>query len=225
MTMKRIQPDWSFKILLIGDSGVGKTCLMFRFADNMFAETFTPTIGIDFKIKTLRVRDKTVKLQLWDTAGQEKFFNITRSYYRNADAILLVYDRTDASSFQNIARWMRNIDENAPDDVIRILVGNKSDLHDRLIVSTHEGKLLADKFRVDFFETSAKSDTSPTVSKMFYFLTEKLLDQKQEAAAREQQSSSSSTHQTGNISLTNNPSESTYGKLLGCCSSTRTVDD
>ena len=113
MTTKRAQPDWSFKILLIGDSGVGKTCLMFRFAgkwnfdglenkllfdtdthrflsiilfachhlDNMFAESFTPTIGIDFKIKTLRVRDKTVKLQLWDTAGQEKFFNITRSYY------------------------------------------------------------------------------------------------------------------------------------------------
>jgi len=122
---------------------------------------------------------------------------------------------------------MRNIDENAPDDVVRILVGNKSDLHDRLLISTHEGKLLADKFRVDFFETSAKSDTSPTVSKMFYFLTEKLLDQKQEAALREQQSSSSSstTHQTGNISLTNNQSESTYGKLLSCCSSTRTVDD
>jgi GTPase SAR1 family protein len=119
---------------------------------------------------------------------------------------------------------MRNIDENAPDDVVRILVGNKSDLHDRLVVSTHEGKLLADKFRVDFFETSAKSDTSPTVSKMFFFLTEKLLDQKQEAALREQQSSSS-THDRGNISLTNNPTESTYGKLLGCCSSTRTVDD
>ena len=117
---------------------------------------------------------------------------------------------------------MRNIDENAPDDVVRILVGNKSDLHDRLIVSTHEGKLLADKFRVDFFETSAKSDTSPTVSKMFFFLTEKLLDQKQEAASREQQSS---TNERGNISLTNNQSESTYGKLLGCCSSTRTVDD
>jgi GTPase SAR1 family protein len=118
---------------------------------------------------------------------------------------------------------MRNIDENAPDDVVRILVGNKSDLLERLVVSTHEGKLLADKFRVDFFETSAKSDTSPTVSKMFYFLTEKLLDQKQEAALREQQLST--PHSTGNISLTNNQSESTYGKLLGCCSSTRTVDD
>jgi Ras-related protein Rab-8A len=150
-------------------------------------------------------------------------FNELLCFKRNADAIILVYDRTEASSFQNISRWMRNIDENAPDDVVRILVGNKTDLHDRLVVSTHEGKLLADKFHVDFFETSAKSDTSPTVSKMFYFLTEKLLDQKQETASREQQLSSA--HQTGNINLTNNQSESTYGKLLGCCSSTRTVDD
>ena len=118
---------------------------------------------------------------------------------------------------------MRNIDENAPDDVVRILVGNKSDLHDGLVVSTHEGKLLADKYRVDFFETSAKSDTSPTVSKMFFFLTEKLLDQKQEAALREQ--SSSPIHQTGSISLIDHPSQSTYGRLLGCCSSTNTIDD
>ena len=211
----------------------------------MFAETFTPTIGIDFKIKTLRVREKTVKLQLWDTAGQEKFFNITRSYYvsertssstlqpfplrfqRNADAIILVYDRTEASSFQNIARWMRNIDENAPDDVIRILVGNKSDLHDRLVVSTQEGKLLAEKFRVDFFETSAKSDTSPTVSKMFFFLTEKLLDQKQDGQqtstnnGQQHQQQSRSTA----IQLGQQQAETAYNKLIGCCSSTRTVDD
>lgn len=118
---------------------------------------------------------------------------------------------------------MRNIDENAPDDVIRILVGNKSDLHDRLIISTHEGKLLADKYRVDFFETSAKSDTSPTVSKMFFFLTEKLLELKQEAALREQQLSNTNTN---SIQLTNaNTIESPYGKLFACCSSTRTIDE
>jgi GTPase SAR1 family protein len=120
---------------------------------------------------------------------------------------------------------MRNIDENAPDDVVRILVGNKSDLHDRLVVSTHEGKLLADKFRVDFFETSAKSDTSPTVSKMFYFLTEKLLDQKEDIARREQQSTSAQ-NQAGNINLAHhNLADSSYGRLIGCCSSTRTIDD
>lgn len=115
---------------------------------------------------------------------------------------------------------MRNIDENAPDDVVRILVGNKSDLQDRLVISTHEGKLLADKFRVDFFETSAKSDTSPTVSKMFFFLTEKLLDLKQESASRERD-----TPAPGTVNLSNYPADSAYGKLIGCCSSTRTVDE
>lgn len=122
---------------------------------------------------------------------------------------------------------MRNIDENAPDDVIRILVGNKSDLHDRLVVSTQEGKLLAEKYRVDFFETSAKSDTSPTVSKMFLYLTEKLLDQKQETAAREQQSNTAGQHhsQSSSIRVGAQQAESAYNKVLSCCSSTRTVDD
>jgi GTPase SAR1 family protein len=106
---------------------------------------------------------------------------------------------------------MRNIDENAPDDVLRVLVGNKSDLHHRLVISTQEGKRLADKFRVDFFETSAKSDTNLSVSKMFYFITEKLLDQNQ----------SKSDHSTVDIDRPNNPSESTYGGLIsGCCSLT-----
>lgn len=120
---------------------------------------------------------------------------------------------------------MRNIDENAPDDVVRILVGNKTDLHDRLVVSTQEGKLLADKFRVDFFETSAKSDTSPAVSKMFYFLTEKLLDQKHEAALREQPPTTRGQQPSEGIHLADHSGALNYGKLLGCCSSTRTVDE
>ncbi|CAF0791332.1 unnamed protein product [Didymodactylos carnosus] len=221
--MVRAQPDAQFKILLIGDSGVGKTCIMFRFADNMYTETFTPTIGIDFKIKTVRVRDKTVKLQLWDTAGQEKFYNITRSYYRNADAILLVYDRTEAVTFQNIARWMRNIDENVshPDDVVRILVGNKSDLQNRLIITSNEGKALADKYKVDFFETSAKSETSPNVNKMFYYLTEKLLDQRANKSSTSIEQSDL-TERTASINI----GTSTYRQFLGnTCCSTRTNDE
>ncbi|CAF0821911.1 unnamed protein product [Didymodactylos carnosus] len=221
--MARVQPDAQFKILLIGDSGVGKTCLMFRFADNMFAETFTPTIGIDFKIKTVRVRDKTIKLQLWDTAGQEKFYNITRSYYRNADAILLVYDRTEAVTFQNIARWMRNIDENVsyPDDVIRILVGNKSDLQNRLLITSNEGKALADKYHVDFFETSAKSESSPNVNKMFYYLTEKLLDRRTNESSNLNEQSDL-TERTSSINI----GTLAYRQLVGnTCCSTRTNDN
>jgi GTPase SAR1 family protein len=102
---------------------------------------------------------------------------------------------------------MKNIDENAPDDVVRILVGNKSDLHHRLIISTQEGKKLAEKYHVDFFETSAKSDTSPNVSNMFYFVTEKLLDIKQ----------SVSKTPADNIDLSTNPANSAYEKLTSCC--------
>jgi GTPase SAR1 family protein len=109
---------------------------------------------------------------------------------------------------------MKNIDENAPDDVIRVLVGNKSDLHQRLVISTQEGKRLAEKYRVDFFETSAKSDTNSNVSKMFYFITEKLLEHNQ----------SLSKSSTNNIDISTKQSDSTYGSLYNsCCSSATTT--
>ncbi|CAF2461420.1 unnamed protein product [Rotaria sp. Silwood2] len=203
-----------YKILFIGDSAVGKTSLMFRFADNTFTESFTPTIGIDFKVKTILFRDKLIRLQLWDTAGQEKFYNITRSYYRNADAIILVYDRTVASSFQNVSRWMKNIDENAPDDVMRILVGNKSDLHHTIVISSQDGKKLAAKYNVDYFETSAKSDTNANVSRMFYTLTEKILEQNQVAPKPLDTT----------VHISNNPIDSTYEQLISCCSVSRIAD-
>ncbi|CAF0806093.1 unnamed protein product [Rotaria sordida] len=212
--MTHSQSNRPYKILFIGDSAVGKTSLMFRFADNTFTETFTPTIGIDFKVKTIFLRDKSIKLQLWDTAGQEKFYNITRSYYRNADAIVLVYDRTVASSFQNISRWMKNIDENAPDDVIRILVGNKSDLHHSIVISSQDGKKLGDRYNVDYFETSAKSDTNSNVSKVFYTLTEKILDQDQVT----------SKPLATDVHILINPSDSIYDKLTSCCSSSITTN-
>ncbi|CAF0773326.1 unnamed protein product [Rotaria sp. Silwood1] len=214
MTMNQSQSNRPYKILFIGDSAVGKTSLMFRFSDNIFTETFTPTIGIDFKVKTITLRGKLVRLQLWDTAGQEKFFNITRSYYRNADAIILVYDRSSASSFQNVSRWMKNIDDNAPDDVIRILVGNKSDLHHSIVISSQDGQKLADRYHVDYFETSAKSDTNSNVSKMFYTLTEKILQQYQITP----KSSENTVH------ILSSSSDSTYDKLMSCCWSSTSID-
>ncbi|CAF1086365.1 unnamed protein product [Rotaria sp. Silwood1] len=214
MTMNQSQSNRPYKILFIGDSAVGKTSLMFRFSDNIFTETFTPTIGIDFKVKTITLRGKLVRLQLWDTAGQEKFFNITRSYYRNADAIILVYDRSSASSFQNVSRWMKNIDDNAPDDVIRILVGNKSDLHHSIVISSQDGQKLADRYHVDYFETSAKSDTNSNVSKMFYTLTEKILQQYQITP----KSSENTVH------ILSSSSDSTYDKLMSCCWSSPSID-
>merc|ERR1711862_233277 len=109
MGSQSAEHDFFFKILLIGDSGVGKSCLLLRFADNSWTETHISTIGVDFKIKTLKIGDKTIKLQIWDTAGQERFRIITSSYYRGAQGIILVYDCTDPESFQNVKQWMGEI--------------------------------------------------------------------------------------------------------------------
>ena len=116
--------DHLFKLLLIGDSGVGKTCILFRFSDDAFNTTFISTIGIDFKIKTIDINGKRVKLQIWDTAGQERFHTITTSYYRGANGIMLVYDITNPKSFDNITKWLKNITDFASDDVERILRNN-----------------------------------------------------------------------------------------------------
>ncbi|XP_022238981.1 ras-related protein Rab-8B-like [Limulus polyphemus] len=103
--------DYLFKLLLIGDSGVGKTCILFRFSEDAFNATFISTIGIDFKIRTVELDGKKIKLQIWDTAGQERFRTITTAYYRGAMGIMLVYDVTNDKSFENIKNWIRNIEE------------------------------------------------------------------------------------------------------------------
>ncbi|XP_069574532.1 ras-related protein Rab-8B isoform X2 [Brachyistius frenatus] len=113
--------DYLFKLLLIGDSGVGKTCLLFRFSEDAFNTTFISTIGIDFKIRTVELDGKKIKLQIWDTAGQERFRTITTAYYRGAMGIMLVYDITNEKSFDNIRNWIRNIEELAIDYGIKFL--------------------------------------------------------------------------------------------------------
>nr|pir hypothetical protein T23H2.6 - Caenorhabditis elegans [Caenorhabditis elegans] len=138
--MARRPYDMLFKLLLIGDSGVGKTCILYRFSDDAFNTTFISTIGIDFKIKTIELKGKKIKLQIWDTAGQERFHTITTSYYRGAMGIMLVYDITNAKSFDNIAKWLRNIDEHASEDVVKMILGNKCDMSDRRVVSRERGE-------------------------------------------------------------------------------------
>jgi len=149
--------DFFFKILLIGDSGVGKSCLLLRFADNSCTETHISTIGVDFKIKTLEIDGKTVKLQIWDTAGQERFRTITSSYYRGAQGIILVYDCTDSESFTNVKQWMGEIDRYACENVNKLLVGNKCDLTNERAVESATAKEFADSYDIPFIETSAKS--------------------------------------------------------------------
>jgi len=150
--------DLLFKLLLIGDSGVGKTCVLFRYADDTFNTTFISTIGIDFKIKTIELEGKRIKLQIWDTAGQERFHTITTSYYRGAMGIILVYDITSQKSFDNITKWLQNIEMHASSDVERLLIGNKSDWEARRVVPRERGEQLAQSQGIPFLETSAKTN-------------------------------------------------------------------
>uniref|UniRef100_A0A1I8HTL2 Ras-related protein Rab-13 n=2 Tax=Macrostomum lignano TaxID=282301 RepID=A0A1I8HTL2_9PLAT len=160
--------DYLFKLLLIGDSGVGKTCLLVRFAEDNFSPTFISTIGIDFKVRTIDLDGKRVKLQIWDTAGQERFRTITTAYYRGAMGIVLVYDVTSQKSFQNIRTWIGNINEHASSDVERMLLANKCDMPDRRMVATEQGQKLAAEYQLRFLETSAKSGSN--VEEAFFLL-------------------------------------------------------
>lgn len=149
--------DYLFKLLLIGDSGVGKSCLLLRFAHDTYTESYISTIGVDFKIRTIDLDGKTIKLQIWDTAGQERFRTITSSYYRGAHGIIVVYDCTDQETFNNVKQWLEEIDRYACDNVNKLLVGNKCDLHTKKVVDYTTAKEYADQLGIPFLETSAKN--------------------------------------------------------------------
>ncbi|XP_024314880.1 ras-related protein RABD1 isoform X2 [Brachypodium distachyon] len=170
--MASIEYDYLFKLLLIGDSSVGKSCLLLRFADDAYVDTYISTIGVDFKIRTVELDGKSVKLQIWDTAGQERFRTITSSYYRGAHGIIIVYDVTDMESFNNVKQWLSEIDRYASDSVCKLLVGNKCDLVDSKVVDTEEAKALADSLGMTFLETSAKE--SINVEKAFLTMSSEI---------------------------------------------------
>eukprot|EP00005_Dracoamoeba_jomungandri_P002040 CAMPEP_0174250422 /NCGR_PEP_ID=MMETSP0439-20130205/594_1 /TAXON_ID=0 /ORGANISM="Stereomyxa ramosa, Strain Chinc5" /LENGTH=871 /DNA_ID=CAMNT_0015330485 /DNA_START=21 /DNA_END=2636 /DNA_ORIENTATION=+ len=166
-TVKRAAGEYDhlFKILTVGDSGVGKSCFILRFADDsFFGQSFISTIGVDFKIKTLEVDGRYVKLQLWDTTGQERFRTITSSYYRGAHGIAILYDVTDRSSFDNVSRWISEVERYACSDVAKILIGHKIDDTDRVVVSRDEGQELADSYGMSFMEASAKENINVTAA-------------------------------------------------------------
>ncbi|KAI9341258.1 putative GTP-binding protein ypt1 [Zopfochytrium polystomum] len=166
--------DYLFKLLLIGDSGVGKSCLLLRFADDTYTESYISTIGVDFKIRTIELEGKTVKLQIWDTAGQERFRTITSSYYRGAHGIIVVYDVTDQETFNNVKQWLQEIDRYAVEGVNKLLVGNKSDLTSKKVVEFNAAKEFADQLQIPFLETSAKN--SSNVEQAFLTMAKQIKD-------------------------------------------------
>ncbi|KAJ3001210.1 GTP-binding protein of the rab [Thoreauomyces humboldtii] len=166
--------DYLFKLLLIGDSGVGKSCLLLRFADDTYTESYISTIGVDFKIRTIELEGKTVKLQIWDTAGQERFRTITSSYYRGAHGIIVVYDVTDQDTFTNVKQWMQEIDRYACEGVNKLLVGNKSDLTTKKVVDYDAAKEFSDNLQIPFLETSAKNATN--VEQAFLTMAKQIKD-------------------------------------------------
>mmetsp|Transcript_41595 Transcript_41595/g.104902 ORF Transcript_41595/g.104902 Transcript_41595/m.104902 type:complete len:209 (+) Transcript_41595:73-699(+) len=152
--------DQLWKILIIGDSGVGKSCMLVRFVDNTFSESFISTLGVDFKFRTIDVDGKKVKLQIWDTAGQERFRTVTSSYYHGANGVLVVYDITDPVSFNNVRQWLQEIERYAAENVATILIGNKSDLEEKRAVPVSEAKAFAEANGLTYLETSAKDSTN-----------------------------------------------------------------
>jgi Ras-related protein Rab-1A len=149
-----------FKLLLIGDSGVGKSCLLLQFADQTYNDNYISTIGVDFKIKTINLDAKKVKLQIWDTAGQERFRTITSSYYRGAHGIIVVFDVTEIETFNNVKTWLKEIQQYASENVSILLVGNKCDIVDRRVVEESVAIEFAKNENIHYIETSAKNATN-----------------------------------------------------------------
>ena len=173
---KSKQFDYTFKIVMIGDSGVGKSCILLRFADDKFNENFYATIGVDFRFKNVMVDDKSVKLQIWDTAGQERFKTITSAYYRGADGIIIVYDITDRNSFAHIKDWLDDVNKYTDDNPLKIIVGNKIDLIKDKQINNNDMKTMTAQTGIEIIECSAKDNIK--INDLMEIMTKKLIEKK-----------------------------------------------
>lgn len=165
--------DYSFKYIIVGDSSVGKSCFMLRYTDDRFKPSHDVTIGLEYGSKLIKLGKSQIKLQIWDTAGQENFRSIARSYYRGAVGLVLMYDITNKDSFLNTYRWLKEIKDVGSPDLIIALVGNKNDLANRRKVTVNEGQDFANTNDMMFFETSAV--TGENVEKVFMVTCEKIM--------------------------------------------------
>ena len=164
-----------YKILLLGDSSVGKSCLLKRYTDNTFLDIHISTIGLDYKLKEVKLKDgKTVKVQIWDTAGQDRFRAITKNYYKGAQGIALIYDITNQITFENVRKWIDQIKEEVSEKVPIILVGNKIDIVERRVIKKEDGESMAKEYGLLFSECSAK--TGENIDSTFNQLVEKTVE-------------------------------------------------
>ena len=166
--------DCVYKILLLGDSTVGKTCFLLRYCDKRFQEAHLSTIGLDYRLKSMTLKNgKNIKLQIWDTAGQDRFRAITKNYYKGANGIILIYDVTNLQSYENVKNWISQIKEEANPNVLIYLAGNKIDVNEEdKVVKTEEGKKIANELNLPFYETSAKNGVN--VNEIFEDILEKI---------------------------------------------------
>ena len=167
--------DYIFKLILIGSSGVGKTSILQRYIQKIFNDDYTCTIGVDFFMKSMKIDDKLIKLQLWDTAGTEKFKSITTGYYRGANAAFIVFDLTSRKSFESVSEWIENYYKFSNPDYERhvILIGNKSDLKNERIITEDEIDDFVKLNKIKYFETSAKNGEN--IDESFLFIAEQLM--------------------------------------------------
>lgn len=161
-----------FKLVIIGDSAVGKSSLLLRFSDDKFSDNYISTIGVDFKFKTLHVDDAVVKLQIWDTAGQERFKTITSTYYRGADAAIIVFDRTKKETFMHLSYWIDEVSRFS-DDILKLLVGNKTDETEQIEVSDELASEFTQQVGLRYVETSAL--TAQSVQFVFESISRELI--------------------------------------------------
>ena len=172
---KEKDPIIILKILILGDSGVGKTSILIKYINNKFDESHIATIGVDYMDKTIKYKNINIKLQIWDTSGQEKFRSIARNFYRNSDAIFIVFDLNNKHTYNNIKQWINDVEEHCP-NIKKILLGNKSDLEKN--VSEEIIKNFAKENNLQYFETSAKNGTN--IKEAFKAMVDLLLGGKSE---------------------------------------------
>ncbi|KAK4255669.1 hypothetical protein QN277_008641 [Acacia crassicarpa] len=206
--------DYLFKLVLIGDSGVGKSNLLSRFTRNEFNLESKSTIGVEFATKSLNIDGKVIKAQIWDTAGQERYRAITSAYYRGAVGALLVYDVTRSPTFENVARWLKELRDHTDPSIVVMLIGNKSDLRHLITVSTEDGKSFAERESLYFMETSALEATNvdnaftEVLTQIYHIVSKRAV----EAGDHGGPSSVPSKGQTINVK-----DDSSVFKRFGCC--------